>query len=61
MTLCYSTANQPAQPIIEALGKRLHERDISVSSLSLVIQDGPERDWNWTTVGTISFHTPALA
>lgn len=61
VTLCYSTANQPAQPIIDALGKRLPGRDINVSSLSLVIQDGPERDWNWTTIGTIRMHTPAVA
>jgi 2'-5' RNA ligase superfamily len=53
VTLCYSTANQPAQPIIDALGQRLPEREICASSLSLVIQDGPEREWAWTTVGTI--------
>ena len=53
VTLCYSTANQPAQPIIDLLGRRLPEREISVRRLSLVIQDGPEREWNWTTVSTI--------
>jgi 2'-5' RNA ligase len=61
VTLCYSTANQAARPIIDALGKRLPEREICVSGLSLVIQDGPERDWNWTTVGTIRLRSPALA
>jgi 2'-5' RNA ligase len=61
VTLCYSTANQPARPIIDALGKRLPEREMCVSGLSLVIQDGPERDWNWTTVGTVRLHAPALA
>jgi 2'-5' RNA ligase len=61
VTLCYSTASQEARPIIDALGKSSPEREISVSSLCLVIQDGPERDWNWTTVGTIRLHAPALA
>jgi hypothetical protein len=61
ITLCYSTANQAAQPIIDRLGKRLPERQISISRLSLVIKDGPERDWTWTTVGTISLDAPALA
>jgi 2'-5' RNA ligase len=61
ITLCYSTASQAAKPIIDALGNRLPEREISISSLSLVIQDGPERDWNCTTVSTIRLHAPALA
>jgi hypothetical protein len=61
VTLCYSTANQPAEPIIEALGKSFPGRGISVSGLSLVIQDGPERDWTWTTVGTVHLQAPALA
>lgn len=60
ITLCYSTADQPARPIIDALGKRLPEREINVSSLSLVVQDGPEREWNWTTLDTIRLHAPAL-
>lgn len=61
ITLCYSTADQPARPIIDALGKRLPDREINIGSLSLVVQDGPERDWNWTTVATIRLHAPALA
>ncbi len=53
ITLCYSTANQPAPPIIDALGMQLPQRNITISSLGLVVQDGPERDWNWTTVATV--------
>jgi hypothetical protein len=34
---------------------------IDISAVSLVIQDGPERAWNWTTVGTIRLRTTALA
>jgi hypothetical protein len=48
VTLCYSTADQLAQPIIDALGMRQPERQINISSISLVIQDRPERGWNWT-------------
>jgi len=59
VTIGYSTANQPAGPIIDALGLELPSRAIHVSALSLVIQHGPERDWNWTTVATIRL--PALA
>lgn len=61
ITLCYSTADQPARPIINALGMQLPERNITVSNLSLVVQDGPERDWNWTTVATIRLRAAALA
>ncbi len=39
---------------------RLAERDIEVSSLNLVIQHGPERDWNWSIVNTIKLTAPAL-
>jgi 2'-5' RNA ligase len=59
VTLCYSTASQPARPIIEALDKQLPEREVTINSLSLVIQDGPERDWNWTTVGTVNLAAAA--
>jgi len=53
VTLCYSTADQPARPIIEALGLQLPARETRVASLSLIAQDGPEREWNWTTLATI--------
>lgn len=53
ITVCYSTASQPAQPIIEALGMELPSRDIQINELSLIIQNGPERDWNWSTIGEI--------
>ncbi|MGO8959076.1 MAG: 2'-5' RNA ligase family protein [Streptosporangiaceae bacterium] len=42
VTLCYSTSEQPAKPIISALGMHLPERTITVRSLSLVIQNGSE-------------------
>ena len=52
ITLCYSTARQPAEPVISALGKSLPSCEITVDALSLVIQRGPERLWDWHHVGT---------
>jgi 2'-5' RNA ligase len=61
VTVCYSTAEQPAHPVITALGKELPARQLDIDAMSLVIQDGPERAWNWTTVGAIRLHAAALA
>src|SRR5262249_18447471 len=54
ITPSHSTADQPAKPIIEALRRQLPEREIHVEALSLVMQDGPEREWNWTVVGSVN-------
>jgi len=59
ITICYSTSRQPAKPIIDALGTRLPGYDIDISALSLVIQHGPERAWDWSIVSTIRLATPA--
>lgn len=53
VTICYSTAEQPAQPIIDALGMRLPECEIEITTLSLVIQRGPELSWDWAPVGAV--------
>lgn len=53
MTLCYSTACQPAQPIIDTLGRSVHDMKIIIKALHLVIQHGPEREWNWTKFGQV--------
>jgi 2'-5' RNA ligase len=53
VTVCYSTSDQPAGPIIAALGRELPERQFQVSALSLVIQQGPERLWDWHPVATV--------
>jgi 2'-5' RNA ligase len=52
VTLCYSTGRQPAEPIIAALGRELPACEVSVQSLSLVVQRGPERLWDWHHIGT---------
>lgn len=56
MTLCYSTAQQPATPLIRTLGHQIGPCEVTVSTLTLVIQWGPERTWNWNPVGEVSMH-----
>jgi 2'-5' RNA ligase len=57
ITVCYSTADQPMAPIIAALRTHQRECQIQVTTVSLVIQNGPERLWDWRTVGAV--HLPA--
>ena len=58
ITICYSTSSQPAKPIIDAFGTRLPGCDIDISALSLVVQHGPERAWDWSIVSTIRLAAP---
>ncbi|MFF0309266.1 2'-5' RNA ligase family protein [Streptosporangium sp. NPDC004379] len=51
-TIAYSTADQPAAPLIEALETCLPPRELTLDSVSLVIQHGPERLWDWQHVGS---------
>jgi 2'-5' RNA ligase len=55
ITVSYSTARQPAEPIVSTLGHELPGRSIKISTVSLVIQRGPERQWDWNPVETIRF------
>jgi len=57
VTVCYSTAEQPAEPIIATLGRQLPRGDIQISALSLVIQRGPERQWDWHPLATARLGT----
>ena len=59
ITICYSTSSQPAKPIIDTLGTRLPGCDINIGAVSLVIQHGHERAWDWRIVSTIRFATSA--
>lgn len=52
VTLCYSTSQQPAAPIIAALGKALPAHEVTIDKLSLVIQHGSALSWDWRPVGT---------
>ena len=57
MTISYSTGKQPMAPIAAALGRETPRCDITVRAVSLVIQWGPERLWNWQPVGTATLGT----
>ena len=57
ITLAYSTANQPASPIIDALGRELPACKVTVDSICLVDQAGAERQWNWRILAEIPFRT----
>jgi 2'-5' RNA ligase len=58
VTICYSTADQAMAPIVAALGSQPRECQIQISAVSLVIQHGPERLWDWRTIGTIRLPAP---
>lgn len=51
MTLAYSEAEQPAEPLITALGRELPPTKLTINTVTLVAQQGPERLWNWHPVG----------
>jgi 2'-5' RNA ligase len=57
LTLSYSTGEQPMAPIAAALGHEVPRCDITVRAVSLVIQWGPERFWNWQPVGMANLGT----
>ena len=52
LTLCYTTSEQPAAPVIAELGKALPGREVTIDRLSLVLQHGPEQLWDWRIAGT---------
>lgn len=58
MTLCYSTGEQLAAPVIAALGKSVPSDPVTVDTLSLVVQNGPERHWDWQVIGTVPLRGP---
>ncbi|MEV0667191.1 2'-5' RNA ligase family protein [Actinomadura luteofluorescens] len=51
MTLAYSEAEQPAEPLITALGRELPPHEFTLNEVTLVDQRGPERLWNWHPAG----------
>jgi 2'-5' RNA ligase len=52
MTVCYSTGEQAAAPVIAELGKAIPGCEVTIDRLSLVVQNGPEQLWDWRIVGT---------
>jgi 2'-5' RNA ligase len=53
VTVAYSSADGPAAPIINALGKRLPDREVTIRSIHIVNQDGPETVWDWRPVAEV--------
>lgn len=53
VTVAYSNAEGPAAPIINALGKQLPERQVTIRSLHIVNQDGPETVWDWRPLSEV--------
>jgi 2'-5' RNA ligase len=53
VTVAYSTADQPDEPVVAALGRELPAGQITIDSVTLVAQHGPERDWTWQPLASI--------
>jgi hypothetical protein len=53
VTVAYSTHDQPAEPIIAALGHELPECPLIIDTIHLIAQYGAERSWNWQSIATI--------
>ncbi|GAA3967985.1 hypothetical protein GCM10023085_57970 [Actinomadura viridis] len=51
LTIAYSEAEQPAGPLVTALGHELPTCETTINAVSLVDQRGPERLWDWHPVG----------
>jgi 2'-5' RNA ligase len=51
MTIAYSETEQPAEPLITALGPELPNCETTINAVSLVVQRGAERLWDWNPVG----------
>ncbi|MFC5834359.1 2'-5' RNA ligase family protein [Nonomuraea insulae] len=58
VTVAYSSADGPSAPIIGALGKRLPDREVTIRSIQLVNQDGPETVWDWRPLAEIRLGAP---
>ncbi len=54
VTLAYSSAAQPAAPIIEALGPELPSCEATIRTVDLVVQNGPERLWDWCSIAELA-------
>lgn len=54
VTVAYSTEDQPAEPIIAALGRELPECPVTIDTIHLIAQHGAERAWNWQPLATIA-------
>jgi 2'-5' RNA ligase len=53
VTLAYSSAVQPAAPIVDALGPELPTCAVTIRTVDLILQKGPERLWDWRPIGAV--------
>ncbi|WP_204287589.1 2'-5' RNA ligase family protein [Microbispora amethystogenes] len=59
VTIAYSSAEQPAAPVIAALGRHLPDCKVTIDRMSLVVQDGPEYLWAWRPLAEVLFDSPS--
>lgn len=52
ITLAYSNATRPAAPVIQALGRSLPVRQVTIRSVSLVTQS-PGQRWTWDLIAEL--------
>jgi 2'-5' RNA ligase len=53
LTLCYSTTEQAAAPVIAELGRTVPACEATIGEMSLVVQNGPEHIWDWRIAGSV--------
>jgi hypothetical protein len=53
ISVAYSNGDGPAAPVIAALGERLPDLQVTISSLSLVAQLQAGRSWQWRDIADI--------
>ena len=61
ISVAYSNATIPAAPVIAALGRRLPQTEITISSISLVSQTQVGRSWQWRPVAEVHLTGSASA
>jgi 2'-5' RNA ligase len=53
VTVAYSTQDQPAGPVVAALGHELPQCPVTIDAVYLVAQRGAERDWAWQVMAGV--------
>jgi 2'-5' RNA ligase len=53
ISVAYSNGSGPAAPVIAALGERLPDHRVTISSLSLVAQVQAGRSWQWREIADV--------
>ena len=54
ISVAYSNGSGPAAPVIAALGERLPDLQVTISSLSLVAQTQAGRSWQWRDIADVT-------